>query len=292
MATQEQLRQVIGAEAYDRDGDKLGRIGQVYYGDDIDQPKWITVNTGLFGLHESFVPLRDAQLHGDRVVVAYDKATVKDAPHVADDRHLSVEEEQGLYRHYSLDYGAGHNLTGTGDCGGRDLRGHTEGYDTSGPTSDTAMTRSEEHLRVIRIAQHRGHPRVDQKSGPRKSGRKSAAPPKLAPETPVRARTEPQRLASRSSTAQSGGKSSPRTPSTARTASPIPGERTEAHALPDTTPEAKPDASSTPVVPLQRRAIVATEVDVAAQRRRLTAGIGELLRVLAVATVTRATNRW
>jgi hypothetical protein len=107
----------------------------------------------------------------------------------------------------------------------------------------------------------------------------------------VRARTEPQRLASRSSTAQSGGKSSPRTPSTARTASPIPGERTEAQALPDTTPDAQPDASATPVVPLQRRAIVATEVDVAAQRRRLTAGIGELLRVLVVATFTRATNR-
>jgi len=45
------------------------------------------------------------------------------------------------------------------------------------------------------------------------------------------------------------------------------------------------------VVPLQRRAIAATEVDVAAQRRRLMTSIGELLRVLAVATVTRATNR-
>jgi hypothetical protein len=80
MATQEQLRQVIGAEAYDRAGDKLGRIGQAYHDDDTNEPKWITVNTGLFGMHESFVPLWDAQISTDRVVVAYDKATIKGAP--------------------------------------------------------------------------------------------------------------------------------------------------------------------------------------------------------------------
>ena len=160
MATQEQLRQVIGTEAYDRDGDKLGRIGQVYHDDDTNEPKWITVNTGLFGMHESFVPLRDAQISSDRVVVAYDKATVKDAPRIGDDRHLSVEEEQRLYRHYSLDYGAGHTLTGNGEGGGRDLRGHTEGYDTSGPTTDTAMTRSEEHLRAGTQTQEVGRARL------------------------------------------------------------------------------------------------------------------------------------
>jgi len=129
---------------------------------------------------------------------------------------------------------------------------------------------------------------VSRKRGPQKS----AAPRKEpAPEEPARARTEPQHLASSSSTARSGGRSSPRTPSTARTASPTPETRTGAQALPYTTPEEKPDAPSASAVPLQRRASVAFEVDVAAQRRRLTTGIGELLRVLAVATVTRATNR-
>jgi hypothetical protein len=38
------------------------------------------VNTGLFGMNESFVPLHGAQFDGDRVTLAYDKATIKDAP--------------------------------------------------------------------------------------------------------------------------------------------------------------------------------------------------------------------
>ena len=58
MITQTQLRDVIGSTAYDRDGDKIGTIGHVYYDDDTDQPKWLTVNTGFFGTNENFVPLQ------------------------------------------------------------------------------------------------------------------------------------------------------------------------------------------------------------------------------------------
>ena len=88
MTAQEQLREITGATAYDRDGDKIGKIGQVYYDDDTDQPKWVTVNTGLFGMNESFVPLQGAQFERRPVTLAYDKATIKDAPNVAGDRHL------------------------------------------------------------------------------------------------------------------------------------------------------------------------------------------------------------
>jgi hypothetical protein len=56
---------------------------------------------------ESFVPLQGAQFGGDRVTLAYDKATIKDAPNVDGERHLDVEEERQLYRHYGLDYGSG-----------------------------------------------------------------------------------------------------------------------------------------------------------------------------------------
>jgi uncharacterized protein (TIGR02271 family) len=132
MFTQDQLRDVIGAVAYDRDGDKIGKIGQLYYDDSTDQPTWFTVNTGFFRTHESFVPVSDAEFNGDGVTVAYDKATVKDAPKIADDRHLSRQEEQQLYGYYGVDYSSSGAV----------------GRDTSGPTTDDAMTRSEEHLRV------------------------------------------------------------------------------------------------------------------------------------------------
>ena len=95
MFTQDQLREVIGSTAYDSDGDKIGTVGNVYYDDETDQPKWLTVNTGFFGTNESFVPVQAADLAGDgRVTVTYDKAMVKDAPNVNEDGHLSVEDEQ------------------------------------------------------------------------------------------------------------------------------------------------------------------------------------------------------
>jgi len=132
MIPQDQLRDVIGAVAYDRNGDKIGKIGQLYYDDATDQPTWVTVNTGFFGTHESFVPVSDAEFNGDGVTVAHDKATVNDAPKIADDRHLSPQEEQPLYGYYGVDYSSSGAV----------------GRDTSGPTTDDAMTRSEEHLRV------------------------------------------------------------------------------------------------------------------------------------------------
>jgi uncharacterized protein (TIGR02271 family) len=169
MTSQDQLRDISGATAYDRDGDKLGKIGQVYYDDDTDQPKWITVNTGLFGMNESFVPLQGAQFGGERVTLAYDKATIKDAPDVDGQRHLDVEEERQLYRHYGLDYGSGTAAQRTGRDelrddttagSGRVGADRTEGYDTSGPTTDTAMTRSEERLRAGTETQDVGRARL------------------------------------------------------------------------------------------------------------------------------------
>jgi uncharacterized protein (TIGR02271 family) len=163
MTSQEQLREISGATAYDNDGDKLGKIGQVYYDDNTDQPKWITVNTGLFGMNESFVPLQGAKFEGDRVTVAYDKATIKDAPSISDEQHLDAAEEQQLYRHYGMGYGDGAVDEQAGrhevrdDVAGRTA---TEGHDTSGPTTDDAMTRSEERLRAGTETQEVGRARL------------------------------------------------------------------------------------------------------------------------------------
>ena len=171
MITQDQLRNVIGSTAYDRDGDKIGKVGQVYYDDDTDQPRWITVNTGFFGTSESFVPVQGAEVTGDRVTVSYDKATVKDAPNIAEDGHLTPEEEQRLYQHYGVEYGttagqvggqyaAGDRRDADGDGVFDDKERTAVGYDTSGPTTDDAMTRSEERLRVGTEAQEIGRARL------------------------------------------------------------------------------------------------------------------------------------
>jgi uncharacterized protein (TIGR02271 family) len=165
MITQDLLRDVIGSTAYDRDGDKLGKIGHVYYDDDTEQPKWLTVHTGLFGTNENFVPVQGADLaDGGRVTVAYDKGTIKNAPHIGADGHLSPEDEERLYRHYGLDYGSAGHRTGDRDLDGDgvyDDKARTAvGHDTSGPTTDDAMTRSEEQLRVGTETREAGRARL------------------------------------------------------------------------------------------------------------------------------------
>ena len=151
MIDTQQLDQVIGITAVDTDRDKLGKVGEVYLDDETGRPEWATIQTGLFGTKESFVPLAGATVDGDTLRVPYDKATVKGAPTVDADGHLSPEEETELYRYYGLQDSAGTGGTDRdrdGDGVYDDVEGQAVGRDTSGPTTDSAMTRSEEQLRV------------------------------------------------------------------------------------------------------------------------------------------------
>ena len=134
-----------GGSVVGQDGNKIGSIGQVYLDDRSSQPAWVTTKTGMFGNSETFVPLDEARIEGDDVVVPYAKDTVKDAPRVGDsDGHLEEHQEAELYRYYGLQDGDSGADTGRTDVSGQG----TVGHDTSGPTTDTAMTRSEERLDV------------------------------------------------------------------------------------------------------------------------------------------------
>ena len=125
-----------GRTMLDRDGDKIGKIDDVYEDSQTGQPEWALVNTGLFGSKKTFVPLRGAQPVGEDLRVPLEKAHVKDAPGIDPDGELSESEERQLFTHYDLAYEP--------DADARAGNGH----DTSGPTTDDAMTRSEEELRV------------------------------------------------------------------------------------------------------------------------------------------------
>ena len=142
-----------GQDLISQDGDKLGTIEEIYLDTDTDQPEWALVTTGMFGTKQSFVPISGAGREGDSLTVPFDKATVKDAPKVDPDGKLSEREEQELYRHYGLDYGNG---SGSGTERDED----TVGRDTSGPTTDEAMTRSEEELRVGTTEREAGRVRL------------------------------------------------------------------------------------------------------------------------------------
>jgi uncharacterized protein (TIGR02271 family) len=136
-----------GQDLLDNDGQKIGTIDEIYVDSRTEQPEWALVKTGLFGGKGTFVPLSQANPTGDGVQVPYEKSHVKDAPNVEPDGELSQSEERTLYEHYDVDYGADDAGSGTG-------------RDTSGPTTDDAMTRSEEELNVGTQSRETGRARL------------------------------------------------------------------------------------------------------------------------------------
>jgi uncharacterized protein (TIGR02271 family) len=156
----DQLDNLIGSQGdvIGRGGEKIGGIGEIYLDDVTGEPEWVSVNTGLFGVSESFVPLQAARIEGNDIQVDYDKELVKDAPRVSAGGHLTPEEEQRLYDYYGLTVAqsTGYEAAEVG----YDTGGNTVGYDTSGPTTDDAMTRSEERLNVGTRTQEAGRARL------------------------------------------------------------------------------------------------------------------------------------
>jgi uncharacterized protein (TIGR02271 family) len=196
---------------YDREGDKIGRIEEIYLDQQTDSPEWALVNTGLFGSKSTFVPIGNATPGDDGVRVPFEKSQVKDAPNVDPDGELSQSQESELYSYYGMDYGESRSDTGlaegragtTGAAGGTDvvaerdrgvdLRNRNEtdvrfagdtgevsdrerhaalrdrdevrdpdavGRDVSAPTTDDAMTRSEEEVRVDTEQREAGRARL------------------------------------------------------------------------------------------------------------------------------------
>jgi len=178
----------IGQTLYSSDNEKVGKVGQVFLDDETERPEFLTVNTGLFGMNESFVPAAQAEVTGEGVRVPFTKDQIKDAPNVdVDAGHLDQGEEQRLYQHYGMTYsertsdsglpaestytdtdttytdtttGTAGTYTGTGTTGvaGESFTG--EGHDTSGPNTDEAMTRSEERLDVGKTSEVAGRARL------------------------------------------------------------------------------------------------------------------------------------
>jgi uncharacterized protein (TIGR02271 family) len=151
---------LIGRTAIDPSGSKIGTISDIYADDETDQPVWLAISTGLFGTKVSFAPLAGAESSGGEVVIAYDKALVKDAPRAEADGHLSPEEEQQLYAHYGQPW-----TTRTADetqQGWTDRTERDPDADRKARRSDDrdAMTRSEEELAVNTRSREAGRVRL------------------------------------------------------------------------------------------------------------------------------------
>ena len=116
------------------------------------------MHTGLLGTKRSFVPLAGAAPRGEDVQVPVSKEQVRGAPSVEPDQELSEHDEIELFQHYGMHHPDRGSMPAEGAAS--TPASESVGRDVSGPTTDDAMTRSEEELHVGTVSRERARVRL------------------------------------------------------------------------------------------------------------------------------------
>jgi sporulation protein YlmC with PRC-barrel domain len=94
-----------GKTLIDSDGEKIGKLEDVYVDVETDEPKFATVKEGIIGRHLTFVPLGGVQIGPDDLQVQVTKERVRSAPDIEmHGEELSQADESKLYHHFEMNY--------------------------------------------------------------------------------------------------------------------------------------------------------------------------------------------
>jgi hypothetical protein len=89
----------------DRDGERIGKLQDVYVDVENDEPQFGTVKEGFIGRHLTFVPLGGIKVGPDALQVPVTREQIKAAPNIEQHgEELSQAGESALYHHYELNY--------------------------------------------------------------------------------------------------------------------------------------------------------------------------------------------
>src|SRR3954465_13013940 len=93
-----------GQEVVDRNGEKLGKLEEVYFDGETDEPAFAAVKSGLVNKSITLVPPARASVGHAYVRGHQAKGDVKEAPSFDPDAELSLDDEASAYRHFGLEY--------------------------------------------------------------------------------------------------------------------------------------------------------------------------------------------
>ncbi len=85
-----------GYEVYDRDGDKIGKVDDLFV-DQGDEPEYIGVKMGFLGTSSTLIPWELVSRVDDedsRIEVSADKAQAKEGPTFDDDQDITPDYER------------------------------------------------------------------------------------------------------------------------------------------------------------------------------------------------------
>jgi hypothetical protein len=93
-----------GHDLFDMEGDKIGRIVDVRYGDFTGNLTWLVVESGLLGSKKILVPAGEVRSSEGRLVAPFPKDFMKNAPGVDYESGAWETEERNLCAFYGLPY--------------------------------------------------------------------------------------------------------------------------------------------------------------------------------------------
>jgi hypothetical protein len=94
-----------GKKLVDRNGKTIGRLDQVYFDVETDEPQFGTFKEGFVVQHLAFVPLQGVTIGPDSLQVAVSRGEIRGAPTMKQEGdELSEADESALYHHYKLNY--------------------------------------------------------------------------------------------------------------------------------------------------------------------------------------------
>ena len=98
----ERIEDWVGQTVVDRDGEKVGKLEDVFYGAGTRDAVAGSVKTGLLGRKLSVVSLTGATVARDHVKLSFSKDRVKDAPQAESGADLDETQRGELERHFDM----------------------------------------------------------------------------------------------------------------------------------------------------------------------------------------------
>jgi len=92
----------VGREVVDREGEKVGKLAEVYYDTTDSEPAFVSVKSGTFGRSHSLAPLKGATLARDYVRLDASKELIRGAPSEDAGGRLSGVDAIAVLGHYGL----------------------------------------------------------------------------------------------------------------------------------------------------------------------------------------------
>ena len=94
-----------GKRLVDCTGKTIGRLEQVYFDVETDEPQFGTFKEGFVVQHLAFVPLDGVTIGPDSLQVTVSREEIRGAPTMKQDGdELSEADESALYHHYEINY--------------------------------------------------------------------------------------------------------------------------------------------------------------------------------------------